>query len=149
MLTYGGLSLCASVLALAALLPLFRAPNARPSLTVGWLGEVITIAIVCAFALGVGFLVTGTIHAYQEGPNYVDLGLVAGVLLGSLLIWRKLDVRKRLRAIEEVARAADASVTPMVAVATSGAPSAPVPESDPRSNQPPPSKPTRPARRAA
>jgi hypothetical protein len=147
-LTSGGVLLCASVLALAALLPVFRRPNARRSLTEGWLGEVITVTVVCTLALGVGFLGAGTIRAFQGGPDYLDLGLLSLVLLVSLLIWQKLDLRGRLRAIEKASRAASASVPPIVAVATSGTPQAATKAPDPRSHRPGPSKPTKRSRRA-
>ena len=43
--------------------------------------------------------VAGALGAYQEGLQLVDLGLLAAVLLVALVIWRRIDLRARFRAM--------------------------------------------------
>ena len=59
----------------------------------GWIGELVTLAIVCTLALGLGYLGAGAIAAFRTRPEYVDLGLLAGVVLVAIVIWRGLKAR--------------------------------------------------------
>jgi hypothetical protein len=63
------------------------------------------VTIICALALGAVHLGAGTIEAFRTGPDYLDLGLLAVVLLASILIWGGLNTRPRQKAV-----APDASV---------------------------------------
>jgi hypothetical protein len=107
MLATGGLLVCLALLALAAVAPVFRRSNPPEWTTRGWVGEVITLAIVCTLALGLGYLGAGVIGAVQTGVGYLDLGLLAAVLLVSVGIWRRLRTRTRPGALgaEALARA--------------------------------------------
>jgi hypothetical protein len=105
MLATGGLLTAIALLTLAAVAPVFRSSNPPRWTTYGWVGEVVTLAIVCTLALGLGYLGAGAIEAFQTGPDYVDLGLLAGVLVVSVVIWRRLSARARPKAVE-----ADASL---------------------------------------
>jgi hypothetical protein len=58
----------------------------------------ISVAIVAMLAIGLAQFVAGAAKAYFEGPQLVDLGLLAVVLLAAVAIWRKLDLRARMRA---------------------------------------------------
>jgi hypothetical protein len=55
--------------------------------------ELVTLAIVCTLALGLGCLAAGALAAFQTGPDHVDLGLLAGVALVAVVIWRGLKAR--------------------------------------------------------
>jgi hypothetical protein len=133
MLPLGGLLTCAAILALAALAIVFRSPNPPRWTTSSLAGELISVGLVSLFALGLAMFVAGAVGAYQEGPQLVDLGLLAAVLLGALVIWRRLDLRARFRAIETApggadARSAGPAATPSVPPApTEAAPSQPAP----------------------
>jgi hypothetical protein len=105
MLATGSLLISIAVLTLAAVIPVFRSDNAPRWATRGWVGELVTLAIVCTMALGLGYLGAGAIEAFQTGPDYIDLGLLAVVLFGSVMVWRRLSARARPKAV-----AADASL---------------------------------------
>ena len=100
MLTTGGLLTAIALLTLAAVAPVFRSSNPPRWTTYGWVGELVTLAIVCTLALGLGYLGAGAIEAFQTGPDYLDLGLLAGVLVVSVVIWRRLNARARPKAVE-------------------------------------------------
>lgn len=104
MLAIGGLLVCAALLTLAALVPVFRRSDPPRWTTRGWVGEVVTIAIVCTMALGLGYLGAGAIDAFEVGPDYLDLVLLAGVLLATVVIWRWLNARARPRAVAVAVR---------------------------------------------
>ena len=131
MLTTGGLLVGIAVLTLVAVGPIFRSSNPPRWATRGWIGELVTLAIVCMLALGLGYLGAGAIDTAQQGIDYIDLGLLAVVLFGSVVIWRRLRARVRPRAIEAdaVARAhVPASPSSGVTVPTgAAAASAPAP----------------------
>ena len=100
MLATGGLLVSIALLALAAVAPVFRRDNPPPWTTRGWIGELVTLAIVCTLAIGIGYLGAGVIGAVQTGVDYVDLGLLAVVLFALVVVWRKLNARGRARAVE-------------------------------------------------
>jgi hypothetical protein len=131
MLATGGLLVCAALLMLAAVAPIFRSSDPPRWATRGWVGEVVTLAIVCTLALGLGYLGAGVIETFQVGPDYLDLGLLIAVVLGAILIWRSLRARARTRA-----PGADASVR--VLVPEPGGPAAPAERAAVSANEPPP-----------
>jgi hypothetical protein len=104
MLATGGLLVAVALLALAAVAPLFRRADPPRWTTRGWIGEVVTLAIVCTLALGLGYLGAGVATAYRAGPDWVDLGLLAGVALVAFLIARKLSARARPSGLEHPGR---------------------------------------------
>lgn len=144
MLTTGGLLACAALLALAAVAPLFHGSNPPRWTTYGWVGEVVTLGIVCTLAIGIGYLGAGTIRAAQAGLNYVDLALLAGVLLVSFAIWRKLTARRWSAAR---ARPAAPAAAPPVTLAAAGTPGGVATGAG--AGAPLTPKPSRPTRRAA
>lgn len=103
MLMTGGLLVAIAVLTLAAVAPLFRSDNPPRWTTRGWVGEVVTLAIVCTLAIGVGYIGAGVIGIVQSGPDYLDVGLLGVVLVVSVVLWRSLKTRA-------TAVAADASL---------------------------------------
>ena len=100
MLATGGFLVAIALLALAAVAPVFRRPDPPRWTTRGWIGEVVTLAIVCTLALGLGYLGAGAATAFQAGLDYVDLGLLAGVALVAILVARKLRARVRPSGLE-------------------------------------------------
>ena len=86
MLATGGILVCLALLALTAVAPVFRSSNPPRWTTYDWVGELISLAIVCALALGLGYLGAGATEAFRTGPNYDDLGLLARVLFLSVVI---------------------------------------------------------------
>jgi hypothetical protein len=93
MLAAGSLLVSIALLMLAAVAPVFRRSNPPQWTTRRWIGELVTLAIVCTLALGLGYLGAGAIDAFQTGANYVDLGLLLLVLIVSVVIWRGLNAR--------------------------------------------------------
>jgi hypothetical protein len=108
MLALGGLLTCAAILALAALALVFRSPDPPRWTTSSWAGELISVGLVSLFALGLAMFVAGAVGASREGLQLVDLGLLAAVLLGALVIWRRLDLRAGFRAMPPEPGGADA-----------------------------------------
>lgn len=100
MLATGGLMVCIALLTLAAVAPVFRSSDPPEWTRRRWIGELVTLAIVCTLALGLGYLGAGTIAALQTGPALIDLGLLAVVLLVSVVIWRGLKTRARAKAVD-------------------------------------------------
>jgi hypothetical protein len=92
-LATGGLLTCVALLTLAAVAPLFRRSDPPRWTTYAGVGEAVTLAIVCTLALGVGYLGAGALDAIRTRPDYLDLGLLAGVALVAVLIWRGLKAR--------------------------------------------------------
>jgi hypothetical protein len=92
-LAAGGLLVAIALLTLAAVAPAFRRANPPRWTTRGWIGEVVTLAIVCTLALGLGYLGAGAIAAFRTGPDYGDLALLAGVALVAVMTWRWLKAR--------------------------------------------------------
>jgi hypothetical protein len=111
MLALGGLLISAALLALAAAATVFRSPN--PPRWTAWSGELITLAIVTLFALGLANLIAGASDAYERGPRLADLGLLAVVLVGALVIWRWFGLGARLRSMTAApqAQTRDSSTT--------------------------------------
>jgi hypothetical protein len=135
------LLLCAAVLALAVIGPLFRSDAPPKWTTYGWVGEFVTLAIVCALALGVTALGAGAIAAYQTDLDYLDLGLLAGFALLAVAARRWWKARARPRALQ-----AEPSLSVLVSDSrdTSGrGPAAPAERAKSR-----PSRPRRPHRAA-
>ena len=97
MLTIGALLVCGAVLAFAALTLIFRHPEPPRWTKRSGAGEIVTIALVTLLTFGVGYLAAGAIAAYQEGPDPVDLGLLAVVIAATVVAWRHLDMRRQLR----------------------------------------------------
>jgi hypothetical protein len=93
MLAIGGLLVALALLGLAVVAPVFRRANPPRWTRRGWIGELVTLAIVCTLALGLGYLGAGALAAFQTGPDYGDLGLLAGVALVTVVIWRRLKAR--------------------------------------------------------
>ena len=93
MLATGGLLTCLALLTLAAVAPLFRRSDPPRWTTYAGVGEAVTLAIVCTLALGVGYLGAGALDAFRTRPDYLDLGLLAGVALVAVVIWRGLKAR--------------------------------------------------------
>lgn len=93
MLATGGLLVAIALLALAAVAPVFRRADPPRWTTRGWIGELVTLAIVCTLALGLGYLAAGALAAFQTGLDFVDLGLLAGVALLAIVVWRWLKAR--------------------------------------------------------
>ena len=93
MLATGGFLVAIALLALAAVAPVFRRPDPPRWTKRGWIGELVTLAIVCTLALGIGYLAAGALAAFQTGPDFSDLGLLAGVALVAIVIWRWLKAR--------------------------------------------------------
>jgi hypothetical protein len=83
MLATGGSLVCLALLALTAVAPVFRRSNPPRWTTYDWVGELVSLAIVCALALGLGYVGAGAAEAFQTGPN---LGLLAIVLFLSVVI---------------------------------------------------------------
>jgi hypothetical protein len=108
MLATGGLLVCIALLALATVGPVFRSSDPPEWTTRGWVGELVTLAIVCTLALGLGYLGAGVIGAVQTGVDYLDLGLLAAVLLVSVVIWRRLRARTRPGALPDALARAQA-----------------------------------------
>jgi hypothetical protein len=104
MLAIGGLLVAIALLALAAAARVFRRADPPRWTTRGWIGELVTLAIVCTLALGLGYLAAGAVAAFQTGPDFVDLGLLAGVALAAILIARELSARARPRGLEAAGR---------------------------------------------
>ena len=100
MLALGGLLVSVALLTLAAVAPVFRSSNPPRWTTRGWIGELVTLAIVCTLAMGLGYLGAGAIAAVQTGVDYLDLGLLGVVLVAMVLAWRKLSARARATAVE-------------------------------------------------
>ena len=125
MLTFGALLISAALLALAAVAVVARGPDAPRWASASWAGELIAIGLVTMFALGLANFVAGFASAYQSGPRAVDLGLLALVLVGAVLIGRRLTI---------VARARASSSAP------AGRPAAP--RVSPSVGEPPPPRPT-------
>jgi len=112
MLAIGGLLTCAAVLILAAVAPVFRSDNPPRWATYGWVGEVVTLAIVCTLAIGVGYLGAGVIDAFQTGVDYLDLALLAGVVLVAVVIWRQWKARAPAKSLEAEATGPPAASAP-------------------------------------
>ena len=136
MLAIGGLLVSIALLTLAAVAPVFRSSNPPRWTTRGWIGEVVTLAIVCTLAIGIGYLGAGAIDAFQTGPDYVDLGLLAVVLFALVVMWRKLSARARPKALEADAGGYDH--VPASAQAHGGGPSAPAKPLPVTASAPPP-----------
>jgi hypothetical protein len=148
MLTFGALLTCAAILALAQSALVFRNP-ARPNWTSWvWAEEGVATLIVCAFVFGIGAVIAGAFEAYSAGVSLVDTGLAVGLVALFVWTWRRLDLRRRLKALD--ARPADGAFRPapaptmMPAGGGALAHAAPVAPGDP-----PPPQPKSPTRRAA
>jgi hypothetical protein len=94
MLATGGLLVSIALLTLAALVPVFRSSAPPRWTTRGWIGELVTVSIVCTLALGLGCLGAGAIDAFQTGPDGLDLGLLAVVLVASIVVLRRLQAAR-------------------------------------------------------
>lgn len=101
MMALGALLTCAAVLMLAALAIVFRRPDPPRWTRSSWADELISVGLVTLFALGLAIFVGAVVTAAREGVELVDLGLLAAVLLGAVLIWRKFELGTRWRTISD------------------------------------------------
>jgi hypothetical protein len=115
MLATGGLLVAIALLALAAVAPVFRRPDPPRWTTRGWVGELVTLTIVCTLALGLGYLGAGAVAAFETRPDSIDLGLLAGVTLVAIVVWRWLKAR-----VGTAARAATAAARAPARPGTTG-----------------------------
>ena len=105
MLTIGALLVCSALLAFAALTLIFRRPEPPRWTRRSAVGEIVTIALVTLLTFGVGYLAAGAITAYRDGVGPIDLGFMVVVVVATVVAWRHLDVRRRLRAYAAADRA--------------------------------------------
>jgi hypothetical protein len=109
-LAIGGLVVCVALLTLAAVARVFRSSNPLRWTTHNWVEEIFSLTFACALPFGLACLGAGLIGAVQTGPDYLDLGLLAIVLLVSIVIWLGLSGRIRPRAFDtDVSRYASVS----------------------------------------
>ena len=127
MLIMGVVTTAAALLTLAALVPVFRAPQPPRWTRSRWVGELVTLTIVGGFTLGLAGLGAGAYRAWQSGPSLLELGVIALTVGIVVVLWGRLGGRWQ------------ASVAAPTLVAPAG-----VAEPAPREPQPP-----RPTRRAA
>ena len=125
MMTFGALLIAAALLTLATVAVVARGADAPRWTSAAWAGELIAIGVVTLFAIGLANFVAGFAFAYESGPRAVDLGLLALVLVGAVLIGRKLV---------SVARSRASSAAPASRPAGSRV--------SPRASEPPPPRPT-------
>jgi len=100
MLALGVLLTCAALLGIVLSALVFRRPDPPRWTTRSWAGEFVAIGLVCVLSLGLGYVGAGSIDAYRQGVEAIDVGLLAVVLVLTLVVWRRLGVRKRWRAME-------------------------------------------------
>ena len=131
MLIMGVVLIATALLTLAALVPVFRAPQPPRWTRSRWVGELVTLTIVGAFTFGLTGLCAGAYRAYQFGPTLLEVGVIALTLGLTVVLWR-LPGRRR----ERVTPAA-----PTLVASTGIADAAP--------DEPPPPRPMKPTRRAA
>ena len=74
------------------------------------MGELVAITIVFALAFGIACFVAGLIDAFQTGPDWVDLGLLALVLVIASAIWLRLNAA-RSRTLRSTAAAVPGAAT--------------------------------------
>ena len=133
MLATGALLVSIALLTLATVAPVFRSSNPPRWTTRGWVGEVVTLAIVCTLAVGLGYLGAGLIGIWQTGLDYLDLGLLAAVLLVAVVIWRK----RRARRTAPAAEASVPSCTPAAEDVRTGGRAVTAAQAPVTANQPP------------
>ena len=105
MLTLGALLVYGALLAFAALSLVFRRPEPPRWTRLSGVGEMVTLLLTACLTFGMGYLAAGAVTAYQQGVDPIDLGLLAVVSGAALAGWRRLDVRRRLRAYAAARRA--------------------------------------------
>jgi hypothetical protein len=99
-LATGGLVVCVALLTLAAVARAFRSSNPPRWTTHKWVEGIFSLAFACTLPFGLAILGAGLTGAVQTGPDYLDLGLLAIVLLVSIAIWLGLSGRIRPRVFE-------------------------------------------------
>jgi hypothetical protein len=103
MLATGGLLVAIALLTLAVLVQVFCGSDPPGWTTRGWISELLAVMIICAVALGAVRLGAGTIEAFRTGLDYLDLGLLALVLLVSIVVFRRLKQEAWPQAVESAA----------------------------------------------
>jgi hypothetical protein len=91
MLIIGVALIVAASLALAALIPVFNAPQPPRWTRSRSLGELVTLGIVSTFAIGIATSVAGAWHAWEVGPTLLELAAVVILLGGGVVLWRRLS----------------------------------------------------------
>jgi hypothetical protein len=115
-LTIGALVVSGALLTLAAIAPLFRRSNPAPWTQRRWVGELVTLSIVCALAIGLGHLGAGVIDAFQTGLHIVDAGLLVVIAVAAVMIGRWLKARAQATA----SRADAIGAAPEIGATSSG-----------------------------
>jgi len=95
MLIVGVVLTAAAVLTLAALVPVFRAPQPPRWTRSRWVGEAVTLTIVSAFTCGLAGLWAGAYRAYQSGPSLLEIGAIALTLGVAVALWRRSGRRRQ------------------------------------------------------
>jgi hypothetical protein len=134
-LAIGGLLICVVLLTVAAVARLVRSSNPPRWTTHDGVGQIISLALACTLPLGLACLGAGLIGAVRTGPDYLDLVLLAVVLLVSIVIWLGLSRRIWPRVFETDA-SGYASITEGGHVHSSGLATVATPVSMPPSEPP-------------
>jgi hypothetical protein len=103
-LTIGALLMSGALLTLAAIAPVFRRSDPPPWTQRRWVGELVTLSIVCTLAIGLGYLGAGVIGTFQTGLHIADAGLVVVIAVAAVLIARWLKARAQATASRTDAR---------------------------------------------
>jgi len=130
MLILGVVLTATALLTLAALVPVFRAPQPPRWTRARWVGELVTLTIVGAFTFGLTGLCAGAYRAYQSGPTLLEVGVIALALGLTVVLWRRPGRRQALT-----------PAAPTLVASTAVADAAP--------DEPQPPRPVRPTRSAA
>ena len=95
MLILGVVLTATALLTLAALVPVFRAPQPPRWTRARWVGELVTLTIVGAFTFGLTGLCAGAYRAYQSGPTLLEVGVIALTLGLTVVLWRRPGRRRQ------------------------------------------------------
>jgi hypothetical protein len=120
MLAVGSVLIGFMVLALGILTPAFRDPDGRRWINRPLVGELVTVVLVGVLTLGLGFIGAGIMSEYAHGLDPIDIGLLLAVAVGTVVLWRRLNLGHRVDVVEE--RSATASVSHLMGQGRDGPP---------------------------
>jgi hypothetical protein len=94
MLAMGAVLTGAAVFILGLITPIFRRPDPPRWTRMALVGELITVAIVSAMTLGLGFLAIGIFHTLKGDEPLLDLVIFGALVVASVVFlrWRRARI---------------------------------------------------------
>jgi hypothetical protein len=103
---YGVLLTAATILLFTLTILVFRRPNASKWTKSGFVEQSVALAFTTAISVGVGLVAQFVFTIKDRAFGAVEIGLIAGILVAAVVLFRRIDPVRKLREYEQASAAA-------------------------------------------